>query len=73
MTKLPAISGKETVRRLEKAGFVFVRQIGSHLMLRGGEPAVTLSVPNHKELKPGTLRNILRQAGITVKRFSELK
>jgi predicted RNA binding protein YcfA (HicA-like mRNA interferase family) len=73
MTKLPAISGKETVRRLKKAGFVFVRQIGRYLMLRGGEPPVTLSVPNHKELKPGTFRNILRQAGITVKRFNGLK
>jgi predicted RNA binding protein YcfA (HicA-like mRNA interferase family) len=73
MTKLPVVSGKETVRRLEKAGFVFARRIGSHLMLRGGEPPVTLSVPNHKELKPGTLRNILRQARITVKKFNELK
>jgi predicted RNA binding protein YcfA (HicA-like mRNA interferase family) len=42
-------------------------------MLRGGEPPVTLSVPNHKELKPGTLRNILRQVGITVNKFNELK
>ncbi len=71
--KLPLVSGRETVRRLERGGFVFVRQIGSHLMLRGGEPPVTLSVPNHKDLKAGTLRNILRQAGITVKQFSELK
>jgi predicted RNA binding protein YcfA (HicA-like mRNA interferase family) len=60
MTKLPVVSGKETVRRLEKADFVFVRQVGSHLMLRGGAPPLTLSVPNHKELKPGTLRNILK-------------
>jgi len=71
--KLPHVSGKETARRLERAGFLFVRQIGSHLILRGGDPPVTLSVPNHKDLKPGTLRNILRQAGITVKRFGELK
>jgi predicted RNA binding protein YcfA (HicA-like mRNA interferase family) len=71
--KLPRLSGKETVRRLEKAGFFFVRQLGSHLILRGGEPPTTLSVPNHKYLKPGTLRNILRQAEITVQRFNELK
>ena len=51
MTKLPVVSGKETVRRLEKAGFVFVPQIGSPLVLRGGEPPVTLSVPNHKRVE----------------------
>ena len=39
--KLPLVSGRETVRRLERAGFVFVRQIGSHLMLRGGGPPVS--------------------------------
>jgi predicted RNA binding protein YcfA (HicA-like mRNA interferase family) len=73
MTKLPVVSGRETVRRLEKAGFTFVRQIGSHLILRGGSPPATISVPNHKELKPGTLRNIIRKAGLTVKEFTALK
>jgi len=73
MTKLPVISGRETVRRLERAGFTFVPQIGSHLMLRGGSPPATINVPNHKELKPGTSRNIIRKAGLTVKEFVGLK
>jgi len=74
MTKLPILSGKEVAKRLEQAGFIFVRQVGSHLILRKQEPpALTVSVPNHKELKRSTLKNILRQADITVEEFKKLK
>lgn len=74
MRRLPLLSGKKVVKKLEKAGFIFVRQVGSHLILRRElSPRLTLSVPNHRELKKGTLRNILRQAGITVERFKELE
>ncbi|MEE8346328.1 MAG: type II toxin-antitoxin system HicA family toxin [Dehalococcoidia bacterium] len=74
MTKLPTLSGKEVATRLEKAGFVFVRQVGSHLILRRQEPTgLTVTVPDHKELKKGTLKNILRQAGITVEDLKKLK
>lgn len=74
MTKLPILSGKEVAKRLEQTGFIFVRQVGSHLILRKQEPpALTVSVPNHKELKRSTLKNILRQADITVEEFKKLK
>ena len=74
MRRLPLLSGEEVVKKLEKAGFIFVRQVGSHLILRReSSPRLTLSVPNYRELKKGTLRNILRQAGITVERFKELE
>ena len=74
MTKMPVLSGKEVAKRLEKAGFIFVRQVGSHLILRRQEPpALTVSVPDHKELKKETLRNILRQAEITLEEFEKLK
>ena len=74
MRRLPLLSGEEVVKKLEKAGFIFVRQVGSHFILRReSPPRLTLSVPNHRELKKGTLRNILRQAGITVERFKELE
>ncbi len=52
MSKLPVVSGREVVRRLQKVGFVFARQSGSHMILQREEPkAMTVSVPDHKELK----------------------
>lgn len=73
MAKLPIVSGREVVRKLEKAGFIFVRQVGSHMILRReASPKMTISVPDHKELKRKTLKNILRQVGLTVRQFEEL-
>ena len=72
MTKLPPVSGQECVRALERAGFRFLRQTGSHIHLRHDDPFRQLSVPNHKELKPGTLRTIIRAAGMTVEEFVDL-
>lgn len=67
-------SGKEVVRRLGKAGFAFVRQSGSHMILRReSPPKLTVSVPDHKELKRRTLMNILRQISLTSKEFEALK
>jgi predicted RNA binding protein YcfA (HicA-like mRNA interferase family) len=71
--KLPVVSGKEVVRRLEHTGFVVARRVGSHIILRRDTPPkLTLTVPDHKELKKGTLRAILRQAGISLKQFESL-
>lgn len=72
MTKLPVISGRECVRALESAGFSVRRQEGSHIILRRDSPFAQVVVPDHKELDRGTLRAILRQAGITVDQFVEL-
>ena len=72
MTKLPQASGRECVRALEKAGFYFVRQKGSHIYIRRNDPFMQISVPQHRTLKPGTLRSIIRQAGLTVEEFVEL-
>jgi predicted RNA binding protein YcfA (HicA-like mRNA interferase family) len=72
--KLPALSGAEIVKRLRKFGFEFDRQVGSHMMLRRHTPpAMTLSVPNHKTVKKGTLANILRQANIPLEDFLKAK
>jgi predicted RNA binding protein YcfA (HicA-like mRNA interferase family) len=63
--KLPRdLSGKELVKGLRRLGFDFVRQAGSHAILRRG--GCTVVVPQHKTLKPGTLKGILEQAGLTV-------
>jgi len=74
MNKLPTVSGKEVVKRLGKAGFNFTRRKGSHMILRRERPTkITISIPDHKELKKGTLKNILRQANITIEEFERLK
>ncbi|MCX7048902.1 MAG: type II toxin-antitoxin system HicA family toxin [Candidatus Sumerlaeota bacterium] len=72
MNSLPKISGQECVKALLKAGFVFKRQHGSHIILRRDDPFAQLVVPNHRELDRGTLRAILRQAGIGIGEFISL-
>jgi predicted RNA binding protein YcfA (HicA-like mRNA interferase family) len=65
MSKLPVVSGRDLVRALCQIGFVLDRQKGSHMMLFRAEPPTTLSVPDHRELDRGTLRALLRCAGLT--------
>ena len=72
MTKLPLVSGRECVRALERAGFYLKRQEGSHMILRRDKPFAQVVVPDHKELDRGTLRAILRQAGIGIEEFLKL-
>jgi predicted RNA binding protein YcfA (HicA-like mRNA interferase family) len=72
MSKLPVVSGRELVRALQKLGFQFDRQKGSHMMIFRENPPTTLSVPDHRELDRGTLRALLRQAGVTPDEFGKL-
>jgi predicted RNA binding protein YcfA (HicA-like mRNA interferase family) len=72
MNKLPVISGRECVRALERAGFYLKRQKGSHLILRRDEPFAQVVVPDHKVLDRGTLRAIVRHAGLSVGEFVNL-
>jgi len=67
---LPVLSGALVVRTLAGIGFVQVSQRGSHVKLRRDQ--LTVIVPMHRELAPGTLRSILRQAELTVEEFIEL-
>ncbi|MFN7925169.1 MAG: type II toxin-antitoxin system HicA family toxin [Bryobacteraceae bacterium] len=69
MSKLPSISGHECRRALERAGFRFRRQESSHMVLRRDDPFAQVVVPDHKELDRGTLRSILRAAGLTPEEF----
>jgi predicted RNA binding protein YcfA (HicA-like mRNA interferase family) len=72
VSKLPVVSGAECVKALGKVGFVVYRQRGNHItMVRKTSPAQT-TVPNHRELDRGTLRAIIRQAGLTVDEFLAL-
>lgn len=72
MSGLPRLSGAECVKALNKAGFYFKRQEGSHMVLRRDDPFAQVVVPNHKELDRGTLRAIIRQAGLSVDEFTRL-
>jgi len=73
MPKLPVVSGSEVVRALEKACFQQMRQRGSHvIMIKRAERLYAVTVPMHKELAPGTLRSIIRDAGLTVEEFVDL-
>ena len=66
--KLPRdVSGAQAARALQRLGFVVQRQTGSHLILR--RETRTVVVPQHKPIKPGTLKGVIEQAGLTVQEF----
>ncbi|MFB2894082.1 type II toxin-antitoxin system HicA family toxin [Aerosakkonemataceae cyanobacterium BLCC-F50] len=69
MSRLPRISGRECVKALEKVGFYFLRQKGSHISLYRDEPFAQIVVPDHQEIAKGTLRAIIRDAGLSVDEF----
>jgi len=73
--KIPMISGLEVIKRLRKAGFIAVRQKGSHIRLekRIEEGMIKLTVPLHDEMKKGTLNRIIKDAGLTLEEFESLK
>ena len=71
MPKLTAVKPRQAARALERAGFSFVRQKGSHRIYVKGDTGVTL--PWHsKDMRIGTLRHIIKQSGLTVEEFSAL-
>ncbi len=67
MPKLPNLSGHDIIKILSELGFDFVRQRGSHAVLRQG--SVVCVVPLHRVVKTGTLRSILRQAQVDINVF----
>ena len=73
MSKLPVVSGPDAVKALRRIGYEVDHQTGSHLILRRTTPPHRrLTVPNHTELAKGTLRAIIREAGLTVDAFAAL-
>jgi predicted RNA binding protein YcfA (HicA-like mRNA interferase family) len=73
VARLPAgLSGRQVRAALERAGFVFRRQSGSHMILRRDDPPARVVVPDHREVREGTLRRIIADAGLTVERFQQL-
>jgi len=73
VSELPRISGREVAKALKGIGYEQDRQRGSHIILRQTDsPHRRLTVPDHKEVAKGTLRAIIREAGLTVDEFKDL-
>lgn len=73
MTRLPVVSGRNLVRALQKLGYVVDRQRGSHIILRQqSSPFRRIVVPDHDPVAKGTLRAIVREAGITIEELVRL-
>jgi predicted RNA binding protein YcfA (HicA-like mRNA interferase family) len=73
VTKLPVVSAREAIAAFCRAGYAVDHQTGSHVILRHLDPPHRrLSVPDHKELAKGTLRALIRDAGLTVEQFVAL-
>ena len=73
MAKLATdLSGRDVRTALERVGFVFRRQSGSHMVLRRAEPYARVVIPDHKQIRAGTLRRIIADAGMTVDQFMQL-
>jgi predicted RNA binding protein YcfA (HicA-like mRNA interferase family) len=72
VTKLPVISGEQACTALERAGFRRARMRGSHVSMLRAEPFAAVTVPLHRELDRGTLRAIIRDAGLSVEEFVRL-
>lgn len=71
MPQVPLISGREVVRLFGHFGWQIARQRGSHIILVKQGARATLSVPDHKEVARGTLRSLIRAAGLTIDEFLE--
>ena len=65
-------SGKQVVKALRRSGFVVDHQRGSHIFMHNLDKNISVVVPLHKELKKGTLKNILKKAGITTEELKHL-
>ena len=72
MPRLPVLSGAQVVRAFERAGWRVDRQRGSHAVLVKTGHIASLSVPQHREIAPGTLRALIRASGMTVEEFAGL-
>ena len=69
MPELPVVSGLEARRAFERLGWMFRRQTGSHMIPTKAGSVASPSIPDHRDLAPGTLRKLVRAAGITVEEF----
>ena len=71
MSRLPVCSWADAVKAFGRIGYAVDHQTGSHIILRHPSGR-RLTVPNHRELAKGTLRALIRDAGLTKEQFAEL-
>jgi predicted RNA binding protein YcfA (HicA-like mRNA interferase family) len=71
MSRLPVCSGQDAIRAFEKLGHRVDHQTGSHIILRHPQMR-RLTVPHHRELAKGTLRSLIREAGLSKEEFTKL-
>jgi predicted RNA binding protein YcfA (HicA-like mRNA interferase family) len=74
MPKLPILSALEVIKALNSQGFQVISQKGSHIKMKKKTPDKTLVVivPDYPEIPAGTLKSIIRQAGMTDDEFIKL-
>jgi predicted RNA binding protein YcfA (HicA-like mRNA interferase family) len=72
LSQIPLISGLKAVKAFEKAGWIVVRQSGSHLHMNRVGSDMILTIPQHRELKRATLKNIVRTSGLSLDEFKKL-
>jgi len=72
MATLPNLSGRAVVKAFGRDGWEVARQKGSHVILVKADHWATLSVPDHREIAPGTLRALIRASGLSVEEFVSL-
>lgn len=73
MSRLPVVSGREAAAAFGRIGYRIDHQTGSHMILRQESPPFRrLTVPDHEEVAKGTLRALIREAGLTVEEFVAL-
>jgi len=65
-------SGRQVVKAFRRVGYIIDHQRGSHIFLHNPDRNISVVVPNHKELKKGTLNNILKKAGLTIEDLQKL-
>ncbi len=71
MPRLPVVSCVDAVKAFERAGWS-VKRWGNHIIMTKSGSIVSLSIPNHREIAKGTLRKLIRLAGLTVDDFTKL-
>lgn len=71
MSSLPKLTGREVTKVFEKFGWRIVCQRGSHIIMAKDEQIAALSIPDHNEVAQGTLRGLIRSAGLTAAEFSK--
>ena len=72
MSRLPILTWQQVTTALKQAGFMFDRQKGSHMVYYHPETNRTVVIPRHREIKAGTLREILRESNLTREEFRRL-